>query len=112
MLTLKLNLINVIPHTFRALGDMVYLIQDMAQPQHTRNDPHAGCHTAADVIAGEESGFELYIDTRAKDNNLSYGAYPLIPQFSDPLRFFTTRHVDGNVMARKGMADYSHRSRS
>jgi len=28
--------------TFRALGDRVHLIQDMVQPQHTRNDPHAG----------------------------------------------------------------------
>ena len=28
--------------TFRALGDIVHHVQDMAQPQHTRNDPHAG----------------------------------------------------------------------
>ncbi|OGI68354.1 MAG: hypothetical protein A2W18_01170 [Candidatus Muproteobacteria bacterium RBG_16_60_9] len=28
--------------TFRALGDVVHLVQDMGQPQHTRNDPHAG----------------------------------------------------------------------
>ena len=27
---------------FRALGDIVHLNQDMAQPQHTRNDAHAG----------------------------------------------------------------------
>ncbi|WP_201345554.1 hypothetical protein [Thiohalobacter sp. COW1] len=26
--------------TFRALGDVLHLIQDMAQPQHTRNDLH------------------------------------------------------------------------
>ncbi len=26
----------------RALGDAVHLLQDMAQPQHTRNDAHAG----------------------------------------------------------------------
>ena len=25
--------------TFRALGDAVHLIEDMAQPQHTRNEP-------------------------------------------------------------------------
>jgi hypothetical protein len=28
--------------TFRALGDLVHMIQDMAQPQHTRNEPHSG----------------------------------------------------------------------
>ena len=28
--------------TFRALGDIVHHLQDMAQPQHTRNDAHAG----------------------------------------------------------------------
>jgi hypothetical protein len=27
--------------TFRALGDILHLNQDMAQPQHTRNDPHS-----------------------------------------------------------------------
>jgi len=27
---------------FRALGDVVHLVQDVAQPQHTRNDAHAG----------------------------------------------------------------------
>src|SRR5262249_44735731 len=28
---------------FRTLGQVTHLLQDMAQPQHTRNDPHAGC---------------------------------------------------------------------
>jgi hypothetical protein len=28
--------------TFRALGDVVHLLQDMAQPQHTRNEVHCG----------------------------------------------------------------------
>jgi hypothetical protein len=28
--------------TFRAIGSVLHHIQDMAQPQHTRNDPHAG----------------------------------------------------------------------
>ena len=27
--------------TFRALGDILHLNQDMAQPQHTRNEPHS-----------------------------------------------------------------------
>ena len=28
--------------TFRTLGHVVHLVQDMAQPQHTRNDSHGG----------------------------------------------------------------------
>jgi hypothetical protein len=28
---------------FRTLGQVIHLVQDMAQPQHTRNDPHSGC---------------------------------------------------------------------
>ncbi|MEX2164323.1 MAG: hypothetical protein WD823_08785 [Sulfuricaulis sp.] len=32
---------------FRALGDVVHLIQDMGQPQHTRNDAHSGECSAA-----------------------------------------------------------------
>ena len=28
--------------TFRALGDVLHLNQDMAQPQHTRNEVHSG----------------------------------------------------------------------
>ena len=54
--------------TFRALGDVVHLIQDMAQPQHTRNDPHSGL---GDLIrswshfTGHGSVYEHYIDARA-----------------------------------------------
>src|SRR5262245_56557036 len=28
---------------FRTLGQVIHILQDMAQPQHTRNDPHVGC---------------------------------------------------------------------
>jgi hypothetical protein len=48
---------------FRALGQVVHLLQDAAQPQHTRNDPHAGCLFN---IGGERSWYELYIDKRAR----------------------------------------------
>ena len=33
--------------TFRALGDNLHLLQDMAQPQHVRNDPHSGLYCNA-----------------------------------------------------------------
>jgi hypothetical protein len=51
---------------FRALGHAVHLLQDMAQPQHTRNDPHLACDSAVlRFIAGETSWYEAYIETRA-----------------------------------------------
>lgn len=46
--------------TFRALGDVIHLLQDIGQPQHTRNDPHSG-----KPGFGHESTFELYLESRA-----------------------------------------------
>jgi hypothetical protein len=37
---------------FRALGQVVHVLEDMAQPQHTRNDRHAGC---LGFLGGEHS---------------------------------------------------------
>jgi len=37
--------------TFRALGDVLHLVQDMAQPQHTRNDIHTLINSFG-VVAG------------------------------------------------------------
>src|SRR6266705_2709281 len=47
---------------FRALGDILHLNQDMAQPQHTRNDPHAGGFFT--ILTGHKSAFECYVDAR------------------------------------------------
>ncbi len=98
--------------TFRALGDVVHLIQDMGQPQHTRNDTHLG------PSIGHESTYEKYIDCLAvgcliKYTNgpetplplLTYGNYPL-PRFNNYGDFWSTR--DG-VTAGRGLADYSNR---
>jgi hypothetical protein len=56
--------------TFRALGDVVHLLQDSAQPQHTRNDSHSGygclspSNPDATCLAGHDSFFERYIKAR------------------------------------------------
>ena len=58
--------------TFRALGDIVHLIQDMAQPQHTRNDPHAGKGYEGDAgPLGHKSHYEAYIVSRAVQGEVS-----------------------------------------
>lgn len=84
---------------FRSLGHMVHLVQDMAQPEHTRNDQHLPVFPGAiyetytgEIIGGAEMPavahyFESY-DT------------VVLPTFQ---HYFT--HPDG-----RGMADFSNRS--
>jgi len=117
--------------TFRALGDIVHLIQDMGQPQHTRNDRHSGKYYDGsgvfEATLGHKSVYENYIDARAKGaafaivsaanpansslvitSGLTYSGYP-IPSFDHGMDFFTTHRSDGNQSGR-GLADYSNRS--
>jgi hypothetical protein len=101
---------------FRALGDIVHLVQDMGQPQHTRNDMHSGVPGF-----GHESVYEKYLDCRATggpvegiDNyqdyyidacgSLTYTGYatPVFTKYSD---YFSTRDGSG-----KGLAVYSNRN--
>ena len=116
--------------TFRALGDVVHLLQDMAQPQHTRNDAHSGrlCVPGTGCVGGHASYFENYLAARTrtegkfrlregiggivlssleigiKSDQLRYEGYP-------PPRFLT--HEDyfsnGPNAIGKGLANYSNR---
>ena len=118
--------------TFRALGDAAHLLQDMSQPQHTRNDPHAGRGCIGPIcFAGHASYFENYTDARATgagsfrlrerffasstpsdidqqvaSNPLSYGGYPIV-RFAQYRDFFSTgTHSDSFVGT--GLANYSN----
>ena len=60
--------------TFRSLGNALHLIEDMAQPQHTRNDAHSGvgCKWGdnSECVGGHDSFYEGYIGaltTRTKE---------------------------------------------
>lgn len=46
---------------FRSLGDVLHLLEDTGQPQHTRNDPHGGPNTP------EQQAFEGYTNDRVLD---------------------------------------------
>ena len=124
--------------TFRALGDVLHLNQDMAQPQHTRNEAHSGkgwgWPTTQDVIralvTGHESVLEKYIDARARNDKrfdlngvtldalapLEYPPYPA-PQFGRYSDYWSTGIPPGSPKNRpqtgyvsgKGLADYSNR---
>jgi hypothetical protein len=79
----------------------------MGQPQHTRNDPHAGKKFDSNFAPlGHKSVYEAYVEARATGgtlevpgvfniaaHGLSYDGYP-IPRFTDYLSYFTTRQVD------------------
>ena len=94
---------------FRALGQVIHLVQDMAQPQHTRSDPHSGCLS---FIAGHKSWFEDYMERRAQGGlfrsrgepspTLILGGYP-------PPRFTAYRDFWTNGQQR-GLADFSSRN--
>jgi hypothetical protein len=102
--------------TFRALGDVLHLNQDMAQPQHTRDEGHG---------AGHSAWYEKYIDGRAKGQSrvvyewplgrlsaenlqpLSYAGYPT-PAFSTFGEFWST-WLGNATMTGRGLADYSSR---
>jgi hypothetical protein len=113
---------------FRDLGDVVHLLQDTAQPQHTRNDPHSFFQNS------EQQAFEGFTNARVLGQtvgasgsyvrsffgeNLStvippppLGNYPAVT-FATPLRFFTTRAAGDTSSTspdnRYGLADYTNR---
>ena len=118
--------------TFRALGDVMHLLQDVAQPQHTRNDPHSGMGCAFDrCAAGHASYFEKYVDARSTGTNqfrlrerfygapsapdaiepaavvdLSYSGYPSVSA-SDYRGFFVSGTGAGSSFG-TGLANYSN----
>jgi hypothetical protein len=114
---------------FRSLGNVVHLLQDAAQPQHTRLDQHAG------INSDESQAFEGYTNARILGkgdvgsfvrgffSNVVSSELSIPPlgnynfgdpvMFSTPVRFFTTRSTIGgpatSFLDRAGMADYSNR---
>jgi hypothetical protein len=108
--------------TFRALGDILHLNQDMAQPQHTRNEPHSGAGPwlAQALVSGHTSIYEKYIDARATGatsfdidgstqsiTGLTYTGYA-IPTFNKYSDYWSTSPGAGSFSG-LGLADYSNR---
>lgn len=108
---------------FRSLGDILHLNQDMAQPQHTRNEAHSGLGGAlSNGVTGHSSFYELYVDARAqgateffmKDEAvkvvaltpLAFDGYgiPAFNKFSD----FWSSGTGSTSLTGAGLADYSN----
>ncbi|MFA6047107.1 MAG: hypothetical protein WC718_19150, partial [Phycisphaerales bacterium] len=120
--------------TFRALGDSVHLLQDMAQPQHTRNDWHSGlgCVPGVACALGHASFFENYLQARTlrepffelkegftrppdaappiktQAQPLEYSGYGAPAVFNSYAEFFATSTGTDNSTG-KGLANYSNR---
>jgi hypothetical protein len=110
---------------FRALGDVLHLNQDMAQPQHTRNEAHSGIgpavlrafatgHTSyfekylkARTLARKE--FEVYSDSVAEKNvaGLLFAGNYEVPKFKDFREFWSTQ-PGTRSLGGKGLADYTN----
>jgi hypothetical protein len=104
--------------TFRALGGVVHIVQDMGQPQHTRNDQHAG--KFPESVTGHKSVYEAYTNARAIGlPSVSIDGQATVPspliedgypntRFTNYADFFSTARRDG-VEGGLGLADYSNR---
>ncbi|MGD9582354.1 MAG: hypothetical protein AB7V26_01600 [Lysobacterales bacterium] len=122
--------------TLKSVGQVIHLLQDTAQPQHTRNDSHGP--PAAQRLTGDgpaDGAFEAYTEARlfgvldlsSSSSPLKHfdgtpplpedlpplklsGAVPYpVPSFRTPVQFFTTRHLDTSRPDRRGLADLSNR---
>lgn len=88
---------------FRTLGQVIHLIQDAAQPQHTRNDAHG----PGWLCAGGDQEYEEFVGGKVLEgpDPLALQGYPVVRFESEanlPRSFWTT--PDG-----RGLADYSNR---
>jgi len=107
---------------FRSLGNVMHLLQDTGQPQHTRNDSHSGFNTSIqksfedytnDRVLGVTADAGEYVRRFFSALPDSFtapplGSYPTV-RMTAPLRFFTTRGDGLDVPYRLGLADYTNR---
>jgi hypothetical protein len=89
--------------TFRSLGQVIHLVQDAAQPQHTRNDSHAGLACPYTFgLFGPASLYEEYVEGKAIVGKLNYSGY-LAVDLPRPRDFWDAE--DG-----RGLSEFSNRN--
>ena len=100
---------------FQSLGQVIHHVQDMAQPQHVRNDPHADWALWFFGSAGfgelrHPSRFEKYSRTapglRKIEKSLAQGVVPVYPAYA---QYFNTPRAFWTGSDR-GLADYTNRN--
>ena len=100
---------------FETLGHVIHHVQDMAQPEHVRNDLHCGevvpCGIPGAVLGlYDQSLFESRSLEVFKDGIPgTLVNYPPVT-FPTAHEFWTTRDTDSSVAARRGLADFTNRN--
>lgn len=108
---------------FETVGHMIHHIQDMAQPEHVRNDDHCDTILCFFVFLydpslfeehAEKSFFEEYTDRRLKFNELDlsadrYSQYT-IPRFETARAYWHTATGDQSLSTATGMAEFTNRN--
>jgi len=96
--------------TFEALGHVIHLIQDMAQPEHVRNDLHFDKRFGAIFDIYDPSLFESRsLEVFENGVPASLTTYPPV-SFPTAREYWTTRVADSAVMDRRGLADFTNRN--
>lgn len=80
--------------TFQTLGHVIHHVQDMAQPQHVRNDIHPN-------VGAHKSFYEEYTDHPRVRSNLMFSGYNAVT-FPQARSFWTTGEG-------KGLSEYTNR---
>ena len=81
---------------FRSIGQVVHLLQDMAQPGHVRNDPHlSASENPNNLINYDHSLYEA----RTRDHPVAISDYPVV-KFENYFSFWTG--------SGKGLADFTN----
>ena len=98
---------------FQTLGHVIHHVQDMTQPQHTRNDPHCDATFPCRYPGGLVG---LYSPSSYENWNLQhrprtdiYDSYGKVDElaFNTPRKFWTT--TNGNGVSGKGIAEFTNR---
>lgn len=90
--------------TFKALGQIAHLVQDMAQPQHVRNDLHFTLGTTSDPVLRNFSRYERFTSDLQDAGALNYRDY----NGNNPVRLSNWRNY-WTEQAGKGLAQFTNR---
>jgi len=114
---------------FQSVGQIIHHLQDMAQPQHVRNDAHCDSWVCKNIAtyAYAPSQYEKYTDLDSPTDrlrqirvNLPYleaGSAPVYPgpsaasgPFRTPRDFWRTTSPGSSIANGKGIAEYTNRN--
>jgi len=94
--------------TFQTLGMVIHHIQDMAQPQHVRNDDHCKDNLCRIVFRHYPSLYEKFTDDVEVRPKLPFTGYAPVYSSAETLAFNTPRKFW--IGEGKGMAEFTNRN--